>query len=53
MHNVTVLDQKWWLGAYWLSGNKLLGSGPWQGLREEGQGNGWRNWLKEPAEGSG
>jgi len=25
MHNVTVLDQKWWLGAYWLSGNKLLG----------------------------
>jgi len=24
MHNVTVLDQKWWLGAYWLSGNKFL-----------------------------
>ena len=26
MHNVAVLDQKWWLGAFWLSGNKLLGA---------------------------
>ena len=25
VHNVAVLDQKWWLGAFWLSGNKLLG----------------------------
>ncbi len=25
MHNVAVLDQKWWLGAFWLSGNRLLG----------------------------
>ena len=24
MHNVAVLDRKWWLGAFWLSGNKLL-----------------------------
>jgi hypothetical protein len=25
VHNVAVLDQKWWLGVFWLSGNRLLG----------------------------
>lgn len=28
MHNVAVLDQKWWLGAFWLLGNKLLAKHP-------------------------